>query len=148
MDGTFGHAIADFDHAIDPAADSADNDVNVVPHADFVSHGVYERAAGASVGEPLPDASSYLALATYFVVPGQETAFESAIQALAKRSDGQRMSWYKLRIGGELPQYVLMRSARTLSGGGSLPEVVLPPGLVRSVRSELLRFEPRLSYVQ
>lgn len=146
MDGTFGHSLTDFDHAIDPAGDAADNKVNVLPNADFATHGVWERLERASVGAALPDASPYLVLNTYLVEAGRESAFETAIAKLAGRSDGQRMSWYKLRVGGELPQYLLMRSARTFSDG-VLPDVVLPPGLVRSARSELLRFQSDLSYI-
>lgn len=147
MDGTFGHALTDFDHAINPAADSADNNINVTPYADFVSHGIYERLESASKGNPLPDTSAYMALTTYSVVPGLESSFESVVAELAKRPTSQRMSWYKLRIGGELSQYVLMRPAQTFSGGGSLPDIELPHGLVQRAQSELLRYQPALSYV-
>ena len=57
MDGTFGHELADFDHAVDPAGDGADNRVNVEPYASFLSHGVYERIDSLGAGAPLPDDS-------------------------------------------------------------------------------------------
>ena len=146
MDGTFGHAITNFDQAINPAADSEDNNLNVTPHADFVSHSIYERLETASAGALLPDASPFMALSTYTVVPGQESSFESAIANLAKLRTDQRLSWYKLRIGGQLSQYVLMRPVQTFSGGGTLPEIKLPAGLVQHAQSELLRYQPTLSY--
>lgn len=146
MDGTFGHAITNFDQAVKPTEDSADNNVNVAPYADFVSHGIYERLEAASTGALLPDASPFLALTTYTVTPGLESSFESAIANLARRSADQRMSWYKLRIGGQLSQYVLMRPVQTFSGGGSLAEIELPAGLVQRAQSELLRYQPTLSY--
>jgi hypothetical protein len=146
MDGTFGHAITNFDQAIDPTADSADNNLNVAPYADFVSHGIYERLEAASTGTPLPNASPFMALNTYTVTPGQESPFESAITNLAKNPANQHLSWYKLRIGGQLSQYVLMRPAQTFSDGGTLPEIELPRGLVQHAQSELLRYQPTLSY--
>jgi hypothetical protein len=146
MDGTFGHAITNFDHAIDPTGDSADNDRNVSPYADFVSHGIYERLETASTGALLPDASPFMALNTYTVVPGQESSFEFAITNSAKLSENQRLSWYKLRIGGQLSHYLLVRPVQTFSGSGALPEIELPAGLVQHVQSELLRFQPTLSY--
>jgi hypothetical protein len=146
MDGTFGHAIADFDQAVNPAADAADNNLNVSPYADFVSHGIYERLETASTGAPLPDASPYMALNTYTVIPGQESSFESAIAKLAGLPESRHLSWYKLRMGGQLSRYVLMRSVRTFSGGGALAEIEVPAGLVQHAQSELLRYEPTLSY--
>jgi hypothetical protein len=147
MDGTFGHAITDFDKAVDPPADAADNNTNVVPFADIASHGVFERIEGASTGQPLPDTTPYLALSTYLVVPGQESAFEATIRDAAKRASNQRMAWFRLTIGGETPQYVLMRPAQTFAAAGALPQITLPAGLVRSAKSELLRFQPELSYI-
>ena len=146
MDGTFGHAITNFDHAVDPTGDSADNDRNVSPYADFVSHGIYERLETASNGALLPDASPFMALNTYTVVPGQESSFEFAITNSAKLPENQRLSWYKLRIGGQLSHYLLVRPVQTFSAGGALPEIELPAGLVQHVQSELLRFQPTLSY--
>ncbi|HEY0662151.1 MAG TPA: hypothetical protein VGD21_12630 [Lysobacter sp.] len=146
MDGTFGHAATDFDHAVNPAEDSADNSRNVAPHADFVSHAVYERLEHASKGALLPDDSPYMVMTTYAVVPGQELAFESAIGGLAEAELGQRRSWYRLRVGGQ-PQYVLIRPAQTFSGGATLPGIHLPAGLAERVQSELLRYQPKLSYV-
>jgi hypothetical protein len=146
MDGTFGHALTNFDQAVNPAADSADNEVNVSPYADFVSHGIYERLEAASSGAPLPDASPFLALSTYIVNPGQESTFEAAIARLAKRPGAQRLSWYKLKVGGPLSQYLLMRPAQTFSGGAALVELELPAGLVERAQSELLRYQPALSY--
>lgn len=146
MDGTFSHALANLDHAIDPAADTADNNVNVIPYADFASHGIYERLPSASTGPALPDSSPFLVLNTYVVVPGQEAAFEAAI-ARHTNETGQRMSLFKLRVGGPISQYVLMRSAQSFSGGGSFDEVKIPAGLVQHAQSELLRYQPKLSYV-
>lgn len=147
MDGTFGHAATDFDHAIDPAGDAADNNRNVVPYADFVSHGVYQRLEQASRGALLPDSSPYMVRATYTVASGLESAFELAIAERATKAADQRMSWYKLRAGGQLHQYVLVRSAQSFSEGALLPEIRLPRGLVLNAQSELLRYQPKLSYV-
>src|SRR2546423_10406383 len=39
---SFGHASADFDHAVDPAGDNQDNTMNVAPHVDNWSNAMYE----------------------------------------------------------------------------------------------------------
>lgn len=147
MDGTFGHAATNFDHAVNPAEDAADNNRNVTPYADFVSHGVYERLDNASKGVLLPDNSPYMVMTTYTAMPGREAPFERAIVELAAKAADQRISWYKLRIGGPMHQYVLVRAAQTFSEGALLAEIHLPAELVQSARSELLRYQPKLSYM-
>jgi hypothetical protein len=146
MDGTFGHAVADFDHAIDPKGDAEDNSRNVTPYADFVSHGIYERIDDASTGIMPSDPSPYMSLNTYTIYPGQEPAFEAAIVQHSKRGGNQPMSWYKLKIGGPIAQYLLVRPVQSFAGGGQLAEIGLPTGLVQHAESELLRYQPQMSY--
>jgi hypothetical protein len=143
MDGTFGHAAADFDAAVQPAADTADNNVNVVPYADFVSHGIYQRVDAMSAGEPLPDASPFLSMTTYHIRPGQEAAFE---QAVARAHGTSRQTWYRLQAGGEAPQYVLMRAVPSFGAAATLGTPYTLSGLVDRVDNELLRYRPNLSY--
>jgi hypothetical protein len=147
MDGTFGHTATDFDHAVHPAEDAADNTRNVAPYADFVSHGVYQRLEQASKGALLPDASPYMVMTTYTVLPGKEAGFEAAIVEIAGKAADQRLSWYKLRVGGPLHQYVLIRAAQSFSAGALVAELHLPAELVQSAQSELLRYQPKLSYL-
>lgn len=153
MDGTFGHAAAHFDAAVQPAGDAADNAANVTPHADFLSHGVFRRLESASVGPALPDTSPFLAMTTYTVAPGDTTAFERQLVARATRpagsGSGERFTWFRLQIGGEGAQYVLLRGAPSFAAAADLPEV-LPVGagpMLRGVRTELLRYRPDMSYV-
>jgi len=143
MDGTFGHAAADFDAAVQPAADAADNNVNVVPYADFVSHGIYQRMDAMSAGEPLPDASPFLSMTTYHIHPGQEAAFE---QAVARTRGTARQTWYRLQAGGEAPAYVLMRAVASFGAAATLGAPYTLSGLVDRVDNELLRYRPNLSY--
>lgn len=157
MDGTFGHAAANFDAAVQPAGDAADNAANVVPYADFLGHGVFRRLDAASMGLPLPDTSPFMAMATYTVAAGDEVAFERQLEAATSRpgaGSGRpqggpgRFTWYKLQIGGSGPQYVLIRAAASFAAAAELPEV-LPPGaraMVRSARTELLRYRAEMSY--
>jgi len=147
MDGTFGHAMADFDAAVQPAADQADNAVNVTPHADFLSHGIYKRLDNASAGAPLPDTSPFLALSTYQIAPGEAVAFERLLAAQRSKADkAARFTWYRLQIGGEAPRYVLMRPAASFAAAAELPEAAPAASMVRSVRIELLRYRENLSY--
>jgi hypothetical protein len=143
MDGTFGHAAADFDAAVQPAADTADNNVNVVPYADFVSHGIYQRVDAMSAGEPLPDASPFLSMTTYHIRPGQEAAFE---QAVARAHGTSRQTWYRLQAGGEAPHYVLLRAVPSFGAAATLGTPYTLSGLVDRVDNELLRYRPNLSY--
>ena len=152
MDGTFGHAAADFDAPVEPAADAADNAVNVTPVADFLSHGVYERLVESSRGPALPDTTAFLALTTYHVAPGREAEFEKLLGARAnappRSAAGARYSWYRLRLGGDTPQYLLMRAAPSWEAAIALPEFLAHSAgtLVQRVTAELLRYRPTLSY--
>ena len=168
MDGTFGHAAADFDAAVQPAADAADNAANVFPYADVASHALYERLDALSVGAELPDTSPYLALATYRVRPGQAPAFEALLalyrahwQQSAQRDPGARgarYAWFRLRIGGQAPQFLLVRGvaswseAATLSHFFEAARVERPSGapplseMVEGIRTELLQYRREMSY--
>lgn len=150
MDGTFGHAAADFDAAVQPAADAADNNANVAPHADFVSHGIYERLDAMGLGDPLPDASPFLSMTTYRVQPGREDDFVAAMTKLSntlrKQAPAERRSWYRLQVGGQAPQYVLMRAAAGLGAAATLGTPAAPAGVVQQVTHELLRYRSNLSY--
>jgi len=147
MDGTFGHAMANFDAAVQPAVDRADNDLNVAPHADFLSHGIYKRLDAAGAGAPLPDITPFIALSTYLIAPGEEQAFERVLAAQrSKAGQDARFTWYRLQIGGQAPQYVLMRPAASFALAAELPEVAPAAPMIRSVRHELLRYRENLSY--
>lgn len=159
MDGTFGHAAADFDAAVDPAGDAADNAANVAPHADFLSHGVYERLDSLGMGPPLPDTTALLALTTYDILSGRERRFEDAITARRARLPREtRVTWYRLRIGGRTPRYLLLRAVPRFSDAAELPDFFEDATLgtpswsssldtiVEEVRTELLRYRPTLSY--
>jgi hypothetical protein len=154
MDGTFHHAAANFDHPVQPAADRADNEKNVEPHAKFETHGIYERLDQYSAGAPLPDASPLLSMTTYFIDPARAQEFESMLaqHAIANRQAGQRFTWYRLGLGGEAPQYVLMRTATSLGAAAQLNAwfgAQLPAeraGVIQRIRSELLAFDQKMSY--
>lgn len=157
MDGTFGHEASAFDAAVDPAGDAADNAANVVPHAGFASHAVYQRLDTPGGDARLPDASPYLAMATYFVKPGRAAAFEAAIRRCAISTPGPH-AWMRLKRGGEAPHYLLLRPARTFGAAALLPDYFRDvdagrspdcdlAGMVDRIRDELLRHRPTLSYV-
>jgi len=147
MDGSFGHSAEELDRAIRPADDGADNATNVVPYADFLAHGVWERLPEASRGAPLPDPSPFLALDTFDVVPGEEAAFEAALTGAALAARDERFSWFRLRRGGERPRYALMRAASSFGAGAALEPVRFAAGLIERATSELLRYQPSMSYV-
>jgi hypothetical protein len=144
MDGTFGHPAAAFDNAVQPAADAADNNQNVAPHADFLSHGMYQRMDAMSSGAPLPDASPFLSLSTYHIRPGKEQAFEQAVTRQRERS--ARQTWYRLQAGGQAPQYVLMRALSSFGAAATLGTPFTFHGVVDRVDNEVLRLRPNLSY--
>lgn len=144
MDGTFGHPAAAFDNAVQPAADAADNNQNVAPYADFLSHGMYQRMDAMSSGAPLPDASPFLSLSTYHIRPGKEQAFEQAVTRQRDRS--ARQTWYRLQAGGQAPQYVLMRALPSFGAAATLGTPFTLHGVVDKVDNEVLRLRPNLSY--
>ena len=154
MDGTFFHAAGDFDHPVQPAADGADNAKNVEPYAKFESHGIYERLEKFSAGAPLPDTSPYLAMTTYVIAPSQAQWFESMLEARmrTRREAGERYSWYRLRLGGEASEYVLMQPLSSFGAAAQVKDWFGAPlpsdraGVTTRVRSELLAFAPSLSY--
>ena len=152
MDGTFGHPVADFDQAVDPAADAADNSRNVVPYALFSQHSVYEHLDSLSGSRSLPDTLPFLVLATYRVRPGSEARFEGRLATLLKARTRDpagpgRYAWLKLTVGGPGPEYLLLRSAPSWQAALELPDPLGPHSEeVESVTTELLRFRSPLSY--
>lgn len=152
MDGTFGHAAGDFDQAVDPAADAADNSRNVVPYALFSQHSAYEHLDSLSGSRSLPDTLPFLVLSTYQVRPGSEARFESRLAALLKARSRDpagppRYAWLKLTNGGAGPEYLLLRSVPSWQAALELADPLGTQGEeVESVTTELLRYRSQLSY--
>ena len=59
-----------------------------------------------------------------------------------------RYSWYRLQLGGDTPQYLLMRAAPSWEAALALPEPFAHSAgtLVQRVTAELLHYRPTVSY--
>lgn len=143
MDGTFGHKAQDFDNAIKPAEDVADNNLNVAPHADFTSHGIYERLDRLGKGRILPDTSAFLILNSYQVAAGEESRFEHSIAGLEESG----FTVYRLRAGGNESRYLLFRAGDHFSDAATIKGVKFERGVVESMTSEVFRYRPSMSHV-
>lgn len=149
VDGTFGHAWRDFDHAVDPAGDGADNARNVEP---LVTRGASQawrlrpELGGATVD---PERAPLVLRAEYRVRPEASATFVAALQRLRTSLGRRSFAVYELVSGGERPTYVLWIPAASWAEIGSLLEAAAAaPALAASAAwmgAELWRFRPDLS---
>jgi hypothetical protein len=146
IDGTFGRTAASLDSSVAPAADAADNALNVSPHAEFVSSAIYQFVPQLSGGSPEPPRAPFLELVTFDLEPGAGPAFEQAIRA-ADASSRAETRWFRLAVGGTVPRYLRMRPRSSVAGVAGLAALDSAAGLpmVRRVTTELLRLRLDLS---
>jgi hypothetical protein len=150
VDGTLAHAWADFDAAVNPPGDRADNDVNVDPFATRAANHVWRfrpELSGASVD---PETAPLVLRTEYHVGRGAEGTFVSTLQQLRASAATRPYAVYELVSGGELPTYVLWVPAATWVDAGAFADRIAP--ITRAlatdaehVRAELWRFRPDLS---
>lgn len=112
MDGTFGHKWEDFDNPVMPAADAADNVINVTPYADFVSNSYVElldELSNCSLLET-KQPSALIEFHRFEIKSGFEKEFEQILSACHKifEKQSRRHTVYKVTNGGSLPQYLMM----------------------------------------
>ncbi len=149
VDGTFGHAWADFDASVDPPGDAANNDLNVEPFATRAANHVWRlrpELRGLAVD---PEKAPLVLRSEYRVRAGGESAFESALGRLRSVADAP-YAVFELVSGGESPTYVVWMPAETWSQAGTVSDRMA--GVMRTLaasaamtRAELWRFRPDLS---
>jgi hypothetical protein len=111
IDATFGHSWSDFDKPINPAADLADLEVNVLPFVTVFTQFTCVHLTSYSVATNT-DLSAALPQVIYFKVrPGQEQTFEEFLASFRsdypKIAPDQNFSWYRVEDGDKTPQYLL-----------------------------------------
>lgn len=170
VDGTFGHHWDNFDRAVAPAADAADNAVNVAPYGDFLSVAQFILLPEVSRNRLLEEGSPspFIEVLYYHLYPGKESEFErilrKAHEAHGRVKPPRLYTWYKLVSGGNHPMYMLMLPYSKLSDFRlsekpftAVLEEVFPQnesralleslrGTVRDVRSETFRYRADMSY--
>lgn len=126
---TFGHSAASLDSAVTPGEDERDNVLNVAPHVEWVTNGLYEYLPGLSRGSGEPQPIARLEFTTVDLVPGAAKAFETALGSAQSRLVGETL-WYRMVAGGPSPRYVRLRPQPSLAvilqgkSGQELPKTV------------------------
>lgn len=146
---SFGHSAASFDSLVSPAEDERDNLLNVEPHVEWVTNGLYEFLPTLSHGNGEPDPTPRLEYTTVNLLPGAETAkaFERTLTA-AQSSLKTETLWYRLVAGGTTPRYIRLRPLPGLSailresGGQQLPDAA--KALVANVTVEIWTLRPTM----
>jgi hypothetical protein len=146
---SFGHSATSFDSLVNPAEDERDNLMNVAPHVEWVTNGVYEFLPILSRGNGEPTPTPRLEYTIVDLNPGADPrAFERSLTA-AQGSLKNETLWYKMVAGGPTPRYVRLRPLGGLSailngsGDQALPDGVKP--LVAKTTIEIWSFRPTMS---
>jgi hypothetical protein len=150
LDGTFGHAWADFDAAVDPPGDRADNGANVDPFTTRGANHVW-RLRPELGGLPVdPEKAPMVMRTEYRVRPGARKELDAAFRRLREVARGREYDVFELVSGGELSTYVLWVPVATWSDAGDFTgrasDVLqaLAAG-AESTRAELWRFRADMS---
>ena len=153
VDGTFNRRWEDFDKAVDPPGDAADNAANVSPHAEFLDNTYLEAIPAASNGDVTVAPTRLLESFRIQVRPSALAAFEpaavKAFKSIQLHQNGT-FTLYRVVNGGSVPAYVLMISRASVSELQTSRKVgaaiAALPG-VESVENELLRYRSDMSYI-
>ena len=144
---TFGHTAAELSNPVSPAEDERDNQMNVLPHAQFLGNGVYEFLPSLSRGNGVPTPVLRAELTTIELNQGAAKAFESALAAEQSKLQGETL-WYRMVAGGTMPRYVRLRPRASLAAilderaNQALPDKV--NGLVAKMTVEILNLRPNM----
>lgn len=145
---TFGHSATSLDSAVTPAEDERDNLLNVAPHVEWVTNGLYEFLPSLSRGTGEPQPTPRLEFTTVDLVPGAAKAFEAALGAVQSRQTAETL-WYRMVAGGSGPRYVRLRPEPGLSailegrGGQELPDAA--SRLIAKTTVEIWTLRPTMS---
>lgn len=154
VDATFGHAPADFDHAVAPAADAADNALHTVPFATLQESFTVAQLPDASSAGPPRLAAPFLR--AYYLTARNAAAAKPLLAKLrtvaAQKFPAQPLYCYQWLDGGQLPQFLVLLPFASYADSGAL-SLVLDElaaldarGVVQSIQAETLRYRADLSY--
>lgn len=160
IDATFGRTWADFDKPVNPSADRADNQINVLPFAEntagytAVFMPQVSRAKDADLSAPMQRVF-YLKLHA-----GSEGRFNQFLAEFSNQvARDQSFLWYRIEDGDDVPQYFVMlphNSFGEFEKTENLFERVLEKSetarntlkeSVREMRVETMRFRADLTYL-
>lgn len=110
VDATFDHAWSDFDNAVDPAGDRADNQINVIPYGDIQSVFKVYYLKDQSISSPIGLKSKFLRLLTLDVtdVPGGIRLLDRLKASFRSNPDITTLLAYKVVDGGNTNQLVVI----------------------------------------
>lgn len=144
---TFGHTAESLSNPVNPADDERDNQMNVLPHAQFLGNGVYEFLPALSRGNGVPTPVLRAEYTTVELNQGAGKAFEAALAAEQSKLQGETL-WYRMIAGGDTPRYVRLRPRASLAAilneraDQALPDKVNP--LIAKMTVETLNLRPNM----
>jgi hypothetical protein len=144
---TFGHTAESLSNPVNPADDERDNQMNVLPHAQFLGNAVYEFLPALSRGNGVPTPMLRAEYTTVELNQGAGKAFEAALAAEQSKLQGETL-WYRMVAGGDAPRYVRLRPRASLAAilneraDQALPDKVNP--LIAKVTVETLNLRPNM----
>ena len=129
--------------------DERDNILDVTPHAEFLSNGLYEYLPALSRGNGVPQTPARVELTIVDLVPGSVKRFEAGLAAQQSRLQGETL-WFRTIAGGHAPRYVRMRPRASLAASEeSAGEQALPDGVTGGIEImtiEILNLRPAMSH--
>lgn len=150
VDGTFGHAWSDFDAAVDPPGDGADNEVNVDPFTTRAANHVWRLRPELGGLQVDPEAAPMVLRTEYRVGSGAREEFDDALRRLRSVAGDRPYAVFELVSGGEPPTYVLWVPVATWSDAGDFAErtsdiIKLLAARAEHTRTERWLFRPDMS---
>jgi hypothetical protein len=157
VDGTFFHSWPDFDSPVNPAADAADNAVNVYAYAVVRSVAAYEAVPALTNLGPQQLTSPLLTFYYLDVQPGRAAEFESILATEFRTTQASSVKRAVLRPANGVTEYLVLLPAGKQSDLGPQAEFVtrLLQAVARDkkgdivvahVRTVTAHFRPELSY--
>jgi hypothetical protein len=155
VDGTFFRTWTELDNPVRPAADGADNAVNVAPYASVRAVSVYDELPGLSNLRPEQLQLLLMTFCYLEVTPGRGEEFEGLIGKAMTAGDRQ-LPHAVFRSATEVSRYLVMLPAEHISDLREQAEFLSRllqstahegrANLVEHVHEETARHRPELSY--
>ena len=158
VDGTFFRQWTELDSPVAPAADAADNRINVFPYADVRSSAIYESIPALSNFDRELLSAPLMTFYRFDLLPGAAAEFESAAGAALRSHRGTAVQYAMLRPVNGVTSYLLLVPGKQPSDFASQSEFVqrLLGGMRRAAKgksaivrfsTETAAFRPDLSYM-